>query len=291
MNSSIDLEALLAGNVRQIARAATLIEQRRGTELLRRLFPHTGRALVAGVTGSPGAGKSTLVDRLAKAARAEGLSVGILAVDPTSPFSGGAILGDRIRMLGHYQDPGVFIRSMATRGQLGGLAPTTGDLALLLDAAGKDLILIETVGVGQDEVEIGKLAHVTLVVLTPNMGDDIQAIKAGVLEIADLFVLNKADLPGVDKLERELQQFSHTPAYRTVAHEGLGVAEVLAAARQWKRRPARDIWQSRLRDLLRERLLEHFPDQMFETAAAEIVENKRDPYAIVDGWVERLKLE
>jgi LAO/AO transport system kinase len=175
------------------------------TQTLRELFPKTGRAYVVGITGSPGAGKSTLTDRLIAAYRAKGLSVGVIAVDPTSPFTGGAILGDRIRMQGHATDPGVFIRSLATRGALGGLSRATGDCLRVMDAMGRDVILVETVGVGQDEIDIAQLAHTTCVVLVPGMGDDIQAIKAGILEVADLFVVNKADLDGADRVVRELR--------------------------------------------------------------------------------------
>src|SRR5579859_7326829 len=186
---------ILDGDLRSLARAATVVENRgvAAESLLKELFPRTGRAAIIGITGSPGAGKSTLTDRLVHELRREGKSVGVLAVDPTSPFTGGAILGDRIRMLSHHADAGVFIRSMATRGSLGGLATATSDMALLLDAAGKEFVLIETVGVGQDEVEIAKLADVTVVVLVPGMGDDVQAIKAGIMEIADVFVINKSD--------------------------------------------------------------------------------------------------
>src|SRR5271163_3918149 len=237
---------IVAGDLRALARAATSIENRSpaAESLLKELFPHTGHAAVIGITGAPGAGKSTLTDQLVHEFRREDKSVGVLAVDPTSPYSGGAVLGDRIRMLGHHADSGVFIRSMATRGHLGGLAAATTDMALLLDAAGKEFVLIETVGVGQDEVEIAKLADVTVVVLVPGMGDDVQAIKAGIMEIADVFVINKSDHPGdgADRLEREilaLQSLSTRhdgwvpPIVRTVACEGQGISETLAAVRSF----------------------------------------------------------
>src|SRR5271154_434573 len=199
-------QRILDGDARALARAATAIENRKpaAEELLKQLFPHTGRASVIGITGAPGAGKSSLVDQFIRELRREQKQVAVVAVDPTSPYTGGAVLGDRVRMLSHHADPGVFIRSMATRGWLGGLAATTTDLTLLLDAAGKEVVLIETVGVGQDEVEVAKLADVTVVVLVPGMGDDVQAIKAGILEIADVFVINKSDQPGADRLEREI---------------------------------------------------------------------------------------
>jgi len=229
-----------AGDARALARAATAIENRtaESAALLGALRPHAGRAIVAGITGPPGAGKSTLVDALARAIRREGKTVGILAVDPTSRVSGGAILGDRIRMQAHHGDPGVFIRSMATRGAVGGLARATADLALLLDAAGKDYVLIETVGVGQDEVEVAGVAGVTVLVLVPGMGDDVQAIKAGIMEIADIFVINKADHPGADRVESEIAgvlSLAHRaggwqpPILRTVATEDKGIVELLEA--------------------------------------------------------------
>ena len=190
-----------AGDVRAISRAITAIENRdpRAVEILRSLFPSTGQAYLTGITGAPGTGKSTLVDRLAAFYRKQQQTVGIIAVDPTSPFTGGAILGDRIRMQSHATDAGIYIRSMATRGFLGGLASATGDVALLLDAAGKQIVLIETVGVGQDEIDIVRLADCTVVVLVPGLGDDVQNMKAGLMEIADIFVLNKSDREGVDR--------------------------------------------------------------------------------------------
>jgi LAO/AO transport system kinase len=177
----------------------------KATAALRTLYPHTGKARVLGITGAPGAGKSTLVDRLVSEIRSRGASVGVVAVDPTSPFTGGAILGDRIRMQRHTLDPGVFIRSLATRGALGGLSRSTGDVVRILDAMGYDYVIVETVGVGQDEIEIVKLADATLVVMVPGLGDDVQSIKAGILEIADIFVINKADREGADRLERDLR--------------------------------------------------------------------------------------
>src|SRR5215467_4551626 len=232
------LQDLLTGDTRALARVITLVENRsiESLPLLQELFPRTGTSTIIGVTGSPGSGKSTLVDRLAAHYRAQGKGLAVVAVDPTSPFTGGAILGDRIRM----QTPGVYIRSMATRGHLGGLATATADVVTVLDAAGKNPILVETVGVGQDEIEIVKLAEVSIVVLVPGMGDDIQALKAGIMEIGDIFVINKCDRPGVEKMERAvlaMLALAHRadgwqpPIIKTVATEGQGIAELQAAIR------------------------------------------------------------
>jgi len=297
-------QQILAGHPRALARAATAIENRRpdAEPLLKELFPHTGHASVIGITGSPGAGKSTLVDALIHKLRAENKQVGVIAVDPTSPYTGGAILGDRIRMLSHHADSAVFIRSMATRGWLGGLAAATTDLTVLLDAAGKDVVLVETVGVGQDEVEIARLADATVVVLVPGMGDDVQAIKAGIMEIADVFVINKSDQPGADRLEREIKAIQSLstrrdgwvpPVVRAVATEGQGISETLAAVRSFLARAgaksrAVENWNMRLREMLRARLLERFSDLNFQAAAEQVASRQTDPYTIIDGWLERI---
>jgi LAO/AO transport system kinase len=292
---------IVAGDLRALARAATSIENRSpaAESLLKELFPHTGHATVIGITGAPGAGKSTLTDQLVHEFRREDKAVGVIAVDPTSPYTGGAVLGDRIRMLSHHADPGVFIRSMATRGHLGGLAVATTDLALLLDAAGREVILIETVGVGQDEVEVAKLADVTVVVLVPGMGDDVQAIKAGIMEIADVFVINKADQPGADRLQREilaLQSLSTRqdgwvpPIKHTVATDGRGVSETRFAIRSFLARADRRNrtvanWTLRLREMLRERLMEQFASIDFKAGAEEVAARRSDPYTMVHAWM------
>jgi LAO/AO transport system kinase len=234
------------GNTRALARTATGIENRdpQALETLRELAPFAGHARIVGITGPPGAGKSTLADALASAIRREGKTLAILAVDPTSSISGGAILGDRIRMQRHHADPGIFIRSMATRGTLGGLARTTADLAQLMDAAGKDYVFIETVGVGQAETEIASLAQVTVVVLMPGMGDDVQTIKAGILEIADVFAINKSDQPGAGRVKQELEAMlslsnGRKPAIvHTVATKGEGIDQLLDAIRNTPHRAA-----------------------------------------------------
>jgi LAO/AO transport system kinase len=290
---------ILNGDLRALARGATLVENQTtaGRDLLATLFPETGRAMIVGITGPPGAGKSTLVDCLTKTLRREGQSVGIIAVDPSSSYSHGAILGDRIRMQDHHNDPGVFIRSMATRGRLGGIAGATLDLALLLDAAGEDIVLIETVGVGQDEVEIARLADITLLVLVPGMGDDVQAIKAGIMEIADVFAINKADLPGADRLEQEIrtmQSFADAserkdaaPVRRVVATEGKGISELLDVIRsvflkRQQQNSRLQAWNFRIREMLRESLLASVSDEEIERHAHLIADKLEDPYTAVE---------
>jgi LAO/AO transport system kinase len=291
-------ERIRGGDLRALARAATAIENRRpeAATLMKDLFPFTGKARTIGITGAPGAGKSTFVSELARTLRSEGHQIGIVAVDPSSPYTGGAILGDRIRMQQHHDDPGVFIRSMATRGSLGGLARATMDLALLLDAAGRSYVLIETVGVGQDEVEIAQLADVTVVLLVPGMGDDVQAIKAGMMEIADVFVINKADQPGADRLEREVKAAIGLaarrdgwtpPVVQTVASEGRGIGEALAAIRTFhhERNPV-ELWAYRLREMYRERLAERVPPGEVEKAAEQVAARTRDPYSVIAQWLQ-----
>ncbi len=303
------IESLRSGAPLPLARAISAIENRAAgsSELLKALFPHTGQARIIGLTGAPGSGKSTLVDQLAKHYRKENQTVGIIAVDPTSPYTGGAILGDRIRMQDHHADPGIYIRSMATRGSLGGLARATADVATVLDASGRDRILIETVGVGQDEVDIVRLADVTVVILVPGMGDDVQTIKAGIMEIADVFVINKSDRDGAERVEREIRALQSLatrndgwtpPVVKTVASEGTGTKELADAIAGYEAYLKRENlafkknvenWQQRLIEMLRDAMLEKARAQMdggsLERYAAEVAEHKRDPYTLVEEMV------
>jgi LAO/AO transport system kinase len=297
---------LRSGDVRSLSRAISTVENRAPgwSELLKVLFPHSGKARVLGLTGPPGAGKSTLVDQLARLYRKENHTVGIIAVDPTSPYTGGAILGDRIRMQEHFSDPGIYIRSMATRGSLGGLARTTADVTTVLDASGRDLIMIETVGVGQDEVDIVRLADVTIVILVPGMGDDVQTIKAGIMEIADIFVINKSDRDGAEHVEREIRTLQSLamrhdgwtpPIVKTIASEGTGVKELAGAIANYETYLQKENlalnkrvenWQERLVEMLRDLMLEkaqaQFGDGNLARLAAEVAEHKRDPYTLVE---------
>lgn len=312
-------EGILAQDVRSIARAITAIENHAPAagEILKSIYGHTGRGLTIGITGPPGAGKSTFVDKLALHYRSKNQRVGIICVDPSSPFSGGAILGDRIRMSALSGDRGIYIRSMATRGALGGLSRATVDAVAVLDAGGYDIRLVETVGVGQDEVDIVKAADLSVVVLVPGMGDDIQAVKAGIMEIADIFVINKADRDGVERTERELislldisERYDgpdtwRPPIVRTVAVENKGIAEFSTAVDRFdsfrkshstplsKRIAAAE---NRLIELLRERLLERVLNEAVDSLelkrAAESVANlERDPWTIVDDILAVVKIE
>jgi LAO/AO transport system kinase len=307
------VEKILAGDRRAIGQAVSSVENRdpSAVPLLRELFPKAGRARVVGLTGSPGAGKSTLVEKLAVEYRRRGARVGILAVDPTSPFSGGAILGDRVRMQNLANDPGVYIRSMATRGQLGGLAPTTQDAVTILDAAGCEIVLIETVGVGQDEVEVARLADLTVLLLVPGLGDDIQTFKAGVMEIADVYVINKADRAGADRVEQEVAAMLslasrpdgwRPPIVKTVATTGQGVAELLQALDQFHAfskggeaagRRRKEHWRSRLLDLLRQTLFERavagpLLDGSIDRRVADLLSRQRDPHQVVEQIIAAL---
>ena len=300
------IASLRAGDARALARAISTVENRAAgwSDLLKALFPHSGRARILGLTGPPGAGKSTLVDQLARHYRKQDRTVGIIAVDPTSPYTGGAILGDRIRMQDHFSDPGIYIRSMATRGSLGGLARTTADVATVLDASGRAVILIETVGVGQDEVDIVRLADITVVILVPGMGDDVQTIKAGIMEIADIFVINKSDHEGAERVEREIRALQSLavrqdgwtpPIVKTVASEGTGVPELAAAVTAYAAylqkenlalKKSVENWQERLVEMLRDAMLEkaraHLGNGNVARLARDVAEHKRDPYTLVE---------
>jgi LAO/AO transport system kinase len=316
-DSSPDIAPILAGDVRTAARLMRDLDDRRGDGLatLKALFPHTGKAYLVGITGNPGAGKSTVVDALIAHYRKLGEKVGVVCVDPTSPFSGGAILGDRIRMQRHALDPGVFIRSLATRGHLGGLSRSTFDVAHVLDAMGFQRILIETVGVGQDEVEVMKAAHTTVVVTVPGLGDDIQAIKSGLLEVADVLVVNKADREGADRTERDLMHMLDLRAtgerkdveiVRTIATrgtaEGSGITELAAAieshrARAWTGEGALARANARAAAHLAELVKALLADRATQAMAARgglteiaqaVTERRTDPWTVAEQLVASL---
>jgi LAO/AO transport system kinase len=304
-------ERVLTGDPRAIARAISLMENEdpQSPALVRAIFGKTGRAYIVGVTGPPGAGKSTLVDRMVADIRGRANTVGVLTVDPTSPFTGGALLGDRLRMQAHAADEGVFIRSMATRGHLGGLARATGDAALVLDAAGKDIIVIETVGVGQDEVDIIRTADVSIVVLVPGTGDDVQALKAGIMEIADVFVVNKADREGADRLVAAIEsnltlQTSapndwQPPILKTIATSGTGVpalvdtiwrfrseTEAVLGARRQRRT------EFRVREIVAQRFMDHLERAVLQpgelaTMVERVAAHEIDPYTAAEELMNR----
>src|SRR5256885_1909336 len=314
MSQSIEnwAQRVCAGDVRALSRAITAIENHvpEAEELLRLLFPRTGKAYLTGITGAPGTGMSTLVDRLSAHYRGKQEQVGVIAVDPTSPYSGGAILGDRIRLQGHAGDSGVLIRSRATRGFLGGLARATAEVALLLDAAGKQHVLIETVGVGQDEVDIVRLADCVVVLLVPGLGDDIQNMKAGLMEIGDIFVVNKSDREGADRLEQQLHAMLslvmprdgwHPPVVRTIASENKGLdllAETIAKFRRHfessgdRQRKHVEHWKQRLLELLESRLLQRAlggaaGEEHLTELANEVAGRKKDPFSAVNEILSR----
>lgn len=298
---------ICSGDRRAMAQAISSVERKdpSSVALLRALFHRAGKAYVVGITGAPGAGKSTLLEKVAAEYRQNGKRVGIIAIDPTSPFSGGAILGDRIRMQALSTDEGTYIRSMATRGQLGGLAPAARDVALIMDAAGCDVIFVETVGVGQDEVDVARLADATVVLLVPGMGDDVQAFKAGVMEVADLFVINKADQPGAERVERELNVLLSVtpqsdgwlpPIVKTAATSGEGVSRLCDELEKFRttteQSPAgvarrKENTRLQLLELLRQSLFEKVAQEQFDQErigcyVEEILARRRDPHSIVE---------
>lgn len=304
-------QEILNGNPRAIAKAISLVENNKkpARDMMKKIFPYSGQSIIVGITGAPGSGKSTLVDQMIPLLRKRREKIGIVAVDPSSPFSGGAILGDRIRMMKHSIDPEIFIRSMATRGNLGGLAKATGEAITILEAAGKNFILVETVGVGQDEVEVVKLADIILVVLFPGSGDEIQIFKAGIMEIADIFVLNKSDSPETEKVERQLRAMLElgfnkegtTPVVKTVATEGMGIELLISEisrfisdkdkAERASRKKRLISWM--LKDIIAEKVYQAVAKDVQASVWEEFVEKiyKReiDPYTVAEEIVRRMK--
>lgn len=306
-------QQIIKGNPRAVARAISMVENNshQAQEMMKKIFRHTGKSVVVGITGSPGSGKSTLVDQLIGKLRAAQKKIGIVAVDPSSPFSGGAILGDRIRMMQHSTDSQTFIRSMATRGHLGGVAKASGEAIAVLEASGKDLIILETVGVGQDEVDVVKLADIILVVLIPGTGDDIQAFKAGITEIADAFILNKADSPEADRTERQLQSMLELgydkqnipPIIKTIATQRRGITQLVEEIERITREKDPQLWVSRrkrlisnmLKDIISEKIFRevsaNIPETEMENFVEKIYRKEADPYSVADEIVEKLKGE
>ncbi len=304
-------QELIKGDPRAIAKAITLVESdgEQAKKMMKDIFPHSGQSVIIGITGAPGSGKSTLVDQMIPLFRKEGKKIGIVAVDPSSPFSGGAILGDRIRMMRHSVDPDVFIRSMATRGHLGGLAKTTGEAITILESSGKDLIIVETLGVGQDVVEIVKLADIVVVILTPGAGDEIQIFKAGIMEIADVFVLNKADSPDTEKVEKQLKAILQmglkkdeiTPVVKTVATEGTGVAQLIDILSNLKSRMDKtqlDVKKKKLismmlkdivSDKIYRKVAQKIQDSVWEEFIEKIHKREMDPYSVADKIIDKVK--
>lgn len=304
-------QEILNGNPRAIAKAISLVENNKkpARDMMKKIFPYSGQSIIVGITGAPGSGKSTLVDQMIPLLRKREKKIGIVAVDPSSPFSGGAILGDRIRMMKHSIDPEIFIRSMATRGNLGGLAKATGEAITILEAAGKNFILVETVGVGQDEVEVVKLADIILVVLFPGSGDEIQIFKAGIMEIADIFVLNKSDSPETEKAERQLRAMLEldfnkegtTPVVKTVATEGMGIEQLISEISRFisdKDKTERASRKKRLiswmlKDIIAEKVYQAVAKDVQASVWEEFVEKiyKReiDPYTVAEEIVRRMK--
>jgi LAO/AO transport system kinase len=312
MMKSLDLaQEIISGNSRAIAKGISLVENNipEAQDTLKKIFPYTGNSIVIGITGSPGSGKSTLVDQIIERLKIKGKKLGIIAVDPSSPFSGGAILGDRIRMMRHTTDPDIFIRSMATRGHLGGLAKATGEAISILEASGKDVILVETVGVGQDEVEIIKLADLVLVVLISGVGDEIQTFKAGIMEIADIFVLNKADSSEAEKTERQIKAMLELgikkeripPVVKTVATTGDGMDSLIDEIEKLVAGLGEDIKTIRkkrllywmLKDIIMDKIFQKVMDSFkpgeFERLVERIHERENDPYTIAENIVDRFK--